>query len=83
MRSVVSRLARLERFNLLSTAPRRLRIEYGYLRTPTDDYIAGTLSRCSSYRQVRARIPATIGSSGKIGLGRDHLRLPTRSTMSR
>jgi hypothetical protein len=39
MRSVVSRLARLERFNRLSIAPRRLRIEYGYLRTLPDDYI--------------------------------------------
>jgi hypothetical protein len=38
MRSVVSRLARLERFNRLSIAPRRLRIEYGYLRTLPDDF---------------------------------------------
>ena len=32
MRHLVSRLARLERLNRLSTAPLRLRIEYGYLR---------------------------------------------------
>ena len=38
MRSVVSRLARLERFNRLSIAPRRLRIEYGYLRALPDDF---------------------------------------------
>jgi hypothetical protein len=38
MRSVVSRLARLERLDRLSTAPGRLRIEYGYLRTLPDDY---------------------------------------------
>jgi hypothetical protein len=38
MRSVVSRLARLERLNRPSTAPRRLRIQYGYLRTLADDY---------------------------------------------
>ena len=39
MRSVVSRLARLERLNRLSTAPQRLRIQYGYLKTLPDDYI--------------------------------------------
>jgi hypothetical protein len=38
VRSVVSRLARLERFNRLSTAPRRLRIQYGYLQTLPDDF---------------------------------------------
>jgi len=38
MRSVVSRLARLERLNRLSTAPQRLRIQYGYLKTLPDDY---------------------------------------------
>ena len=32
---MVSRLARLER---LSTVPRRLRIQYGYLKTLPDDY---------------------------------------------
>jgi hypothetical protein len=37
MRSVVSSLARLERCNRLSTAPRRLRIQYGYLQTLPDD----------------------------------------------
>ena|ERR1039458_5923508 len=35
---MVSRLARLERLNRLSTAPQRLRIEYGYLKTLPDDY---------------------------------------------
>jgi hypothetical protein len=35
---VVSRLTRLERLNRLSTAPLRLRIEYGYLKTLPDDY---------------------------------------------
>ena len=39
MRSVVSRLARLEQLNRLSTAPKRLRIQYGYLKTLPDDYI--------------------------------------------
>ena len=38
MRSVVSRLARLERLNRLSTGPKRLRIQYGYLKTLPDDY---------------------------------------------
>jgi hypothetical protein len=38
VRSVVSRLARLERFNRLSTVPRRLRLQYGYLRTLPEDY---------------------------------------------
>ena len=38
MRSVVFRLARLERLNRLRTAPRRLRIQYGYLKTLPDDY---------------------------------------------
>ena len=39
MRSVVSRLARLERLNRLSSAPQRLRIQYGYLKTLPDHYI--------------------------------------------
>jgi hypothetical protein len=39
VRSVVSRLARLERLNRLSTGPQRLRIQYGYLKTLPDDYI--------------------------------------------
>src|ERR1017187_1931841 len=39
VRSVVSRLARLERLNRLSTAPQRLRIQYGYLKTLPDDDI--------------------------------------------
>ena len=38
MRSLVSRLARLERLNRLSTAPKRLRIQYGYLKTLPEDY---------------------------------------------
>jgi hypothetical protein len=38
MRSVVSRLARLERLNRLSAAPQRLRIQYGYLKALPDDY---------------------------------------------
>ncbi len=38
MRSVVSRLARLERLNRMSTAPSRLRIRYGYLKKLPDDY---------------------------------------------
>jgi hypothetical protein len=38
VRSVVSRLARLERLNRLSTAPQRLRIQYGYLKTLPEDY---------------------------------------------
>jgi hypothetical protein len=38
VRSVVSRLARLEQLNRLRTAPRRLRIEYGYLARLPDDY---------------------------------------------
>jgi hypothetical protein len=39
VRSVVSRLTRLERLNRLSTAPQRLRIQYGNLTTLPDDYI--------------------------------------------
>ena len=38
MRSIVSRLARLERETQESTAPRRLRIQYGYLKTLPSDY---------------------------------------------
>jgi hypothetical protein len=38
MKSVVSRLARLEQFNRLRTAPQRIRIQYGYLKTLPDDY---------------------------------------------
>ena len=38
MRSVVSRLAGLERLNRLSTAPPRLRIQYGYLEPGEDWY---------------------------------------------
>ncbi len=36
---MVSRLARLERLNRLSTAPQRLRVQYGYLTALPDDYI--------------------------------------------
>jgi hypothetical protein len=39
MRSVVSRLARLEQLNRLRTGPQRIRIQYGYLKTLPDDYI--------------------------------------------
>ena len=38
VRFVVSRLARLERLNRLSTAPQRLWIQYGYLKTLPDSY---------------------------------------------
>jgi hypothetical protein len=38
MRSVVSRLARLERLNRLGAGPQRFRIQYGYLKTLPDDY---------------------------------------------
>jgi hypothetical protein len=38
VRAVVSRLARLERLNRLSTAPRHLRIQYGHLARLPDDY---------------------------------------------
>ena len=38
MRSVVSRLSRLEQLNRLSTVPRRLRIQYGYLARLPDEY---------------------------------------------
>jgi hypothetical protein len=38
VRSVVARLARLERESRLSRAPWRLRIEYGNLTTLPDDY---------------------------------------------
>ena len=38
MRSVLSRLSRLERLNRLSSAPQRLRIQYGYLKTLPGDY---------------------------------------------
>jgi hypothetical protein len=38
VRSVVSRLARLERLNRLSTVPQRLRVQYGYLKTLPEDY---------------------------------------------
>jgi len=39
MRSVRSRLARLEQVNRQRTAPQRLGIQYGYLETLPDDYI--------------------------------------------
>jgi hypothetical protein len=39
VRSVVSRMARLEQFSRLSTGPRRIRIECGYLKKLPDDYI--------------------------------------------
>jgi hypothetical protein len=39
VRSVVSRLARLERLNRLSTAPQHFRIQYGYLKTLPDDHV--------------------------------------------
>jgi len=39
MRSVRSRLARLEQVNRQRTAPQHLRIEYGNLKTLPDDYI--------------------------------------------
>ena len=39
MRPVVSRLARLKRLSRLSTAPKRLRLQYGYLKTLPEDYI--------------------------------------------
>ncbi len=38
MRSVVSRLARLEQLNRLRPRPQRIRIERGYLKTLPDDY---------------------------------------------
>ena len=38
MRSVVSRLARLEQLNRLSTAPKRLRVEWGNLKQLPEDY---------------------------------------------
>jgi hypothetical protein len=38
MRSVVSRLARLERLDRLRTAPQRVRIQYGYLKTLPEEY---------------------------------------------
>jgi len=38
MRSVASRLARLERENRLSVPPQRLWIQCGYLTTLPDDY---------------------------------------------
>ena len=84
MRSVVSRLARLERLDRLSTAPRRVRIQYGYLQTLPDDY-SGPRHNITvrQLRQGGARIPATIGLSGKSALGRDHLRMPTAPTTSR
>jgi hypothetical protein len=46
VRSVVSRLAHLERLDRLSTAPKRLRVERGYLKTlPTITPGHGTRSR--------------------------------------
>src|ERR1017187_2809615 len=53
MRSVVSRLARLERLNQLSTAPQRWRIQYGYLQTLPDDY--GGPRHVVPVRQIPAR----------------------------
>jgi hypothetical protein len=38
MRSVVSRLARLEQLNRLRTGTQRIRVEYGYLKKLPDDY---------------------------------------------
>ncbi len=42
MRSVVFRLARLERLNQLSTAPQRLRIQYGYLELLPFEHCSAT-----------------------------------------
>jgi hypothetical protein len=39
MRSVRSRLARLEQVNRQRTVPQRLRIHYGYLKTLPDDHV--------------------------------------------
>ncbi len=49
MRSVVSRLARLEQLNRLHTGPKRTRIERGYLKKLPDDYIGAPACR---YREA-------------------------------
>ena len=51
MRSVRSRLARLEQVNRQRTAPQRLRIQYGYLKTLPDDYIGPR--HVATVRQLR------------------------------
>ena len=38
MRSMVFRLARLERLNRLRSGPQRVRVQYGNLKTLPDDY---------------------------------------------
>ncbi len=38
MRSVVSRLARLEQLNRLRWTPKRIRIQYGFLKKLPEDY---------------------------------------------
>jgi hypothetical protein len=84
MRSVVSRLARLEQLNRLRTGPQRIRIERGYLKQlPDDTPCRGTPSRCDGYRQGQVLIPTKIGTSGRNGpaLSRSP-RLPAPLTRS-
>jgi hypothetical protein len=62
MRSVVSRLARLEQFSRLRTAPKRLRLQYGYLKTLPDDFVG------PRHVVTVKRIPPGCGTpSAKIG----------------
>jgi hypothetical protein len=83
MRSVVSRLARLERLDRLSTAPRRVRIQYGYLQTLPDDYSGPRhIITVRQLRQGGARIPATIGLSGKSARARGQPVRPELTTAS-
>src|ERR1039458_6180061 len=74
VRSVVSRLARLERLNRLSTAPQRLRIQYGYLKTLPDDDIGPR--HVVTVKQLPPSQTARIGSSGKSALDRSRPQRP-------
>ena len=55
VRSVVSKLARLERLNRLSMAPQRLRVQFGYLKKLPDDYTGARHTINCETATVRAK----------------------------
>jgi hypothetical protein len=73
VRSVVSRLARLERLNRLSTAPQRLRIQYGYLKTLPDDYIGPR--HVVTVKQLPPGPGGRIGTNGRSAPDLSQLRM--------
>ena len=62
-RSVVSSLARLERLSRRTTAPQHFRIQYGNLKTLSDDYTGPR--HTMTVKQLPPRVAAKTGSSGK------------------